>query len=232
MNIYVLIDRSGSMASLWSEAIGSVNAYASKVADARKYVAVFDNTSYDVLRDLNADKWVDIQTNEAHPRGMTPLYDATGKILDKVFSDKPEKAVIVIMTDGEENCSTEYSQTAIKARLADAEKLGWQVVFLGANFDKVAQESAKVGVRTNRSVNMTKGLLGSGMEMLAEKTMVYAATQDVSAYASTMDFTEEEMNRLSGKIVEVQTPNTSVKLTEDGTITVKKRSKSKKKPTP
>lgn len=202
MNIYLLLDRSGSMATLWKEAIGSINTYAEKVKDAnpRFYLAAFNNTSYDVLRDFK-DVWKPLTGKESEPSGFTPLYDATGRMLDRVIADKPEQAVVVIMTDGEENRSVEYTNAAIKARLSEIEKMEIPVVFLGANFDRVYDQGQAMNINRANTVNMTKSSLGAGMDMLAARTVAYAsarvAGQNYSTASVLMNFSVAEQEALA-----------------------------------
>ena len=109
---YILLDRTGSMSSMWAEALSSVNAYAAGLAsleggpavDADVTLAVFDaqeGLQFDVIRDnVDATKWRNVTDADASPRGMTPLYDAIGRIVSVAETDRPDKAVLVIMTDG------------------------------------------------------------------------------------------------------------------------------------
>ena len=71
----MLLDRSGSMTSLWDEAIGSINGYVSALEDpdTQVYLAVFDSLSYDVLRECKAMDWDAVLPSEVAPRGSTPL---------------------------------------------------------------------------------------------------------------------------------------------------------------
>ena len=124
---YILLDRTGSMEPIWSEALSSVNAYADGLAtldggprvDADITLAAFDaqdGLQFDVLRSgVDAERWRKVANDEINPRGMTPLYDAIGRIVTLAEKDRPEKAVIVIMTDGEENSSTEMTKKSAKA---------------------------------------------------------------------------------------------------------------------
>ncbi|NBR25044.1 MAG: VWA domain-containing protein, partial [Micrococcales bacterium] len=54
MNVYILLDRSGSMGTLWNEALGSINAYVAKLKKKDMvYLAAFDD-SYEILRECPA----------------------------------------------------------------------------------------------------------------------------------------------------------------------------------
>ncbi len=183
---YILLDRTGSMEPIWSEALSSVNAYADGLAaldggprvNADITLAVFDaqdGLQFDVLRkDVDPNNWNDVTSGEVNPRGMTPLYDAIGQIVSLAEKDKPEKAIIVIMTDGEENSSREMTKTAAKAALDRARAKGWEVVFLGAEFSNF-DDAEGVGQTSSRNMAVSKDQLSDSMNRLAQKSKSYAA---------------------------------------------------------
>lgn len=183
---YILLDRTGSMEPMWSEALSSVNAYADGLAaldggprvDADITLAVFDaqdGLQFDVLRkDVDAEDWNNVTSREVSPRGMTPLYDAIGRIVSLAEKDKPEKAIIVIMTDGEENSSKEMTKTSAKAALDRVRAKGWEVVFLGAEFSNF-DDAEGVGQTASRNMAVSKDQLSDSMNRLAQKSKNYAA---------------------------------------------------------
>lgn len=176
MHAYILLDRTGSMASLWDEALGSVNAYVSDLGDAHVTLALFDahdGLQFDVLRaGVPAATWKPVTNDDATPRGMTPLFDAIGRIITLAEKDDPEKAVLVIMTDGEENSSREVKKDDVKAALERIEKRGWQVVFLGADFAKFSDADA-VGLASGKVMAMSVGSMESSMRIMAKKSRAY-----------------------------------------------------------
>ena len=52
---------------------------------------------------------------------------------------------------------------------------GWEVVFLGANFDNVS-DAAAVGVAGAQQMAMASGTIGASMERMAMKSRAYAAS--------------------------------------------------------
>lgn len=178
MHAYILLDRTGSMQSIWSEALGSVNAYVKGLATGDAYVtlAVFDaheGLQFDVLRaGVPVQTWKDVTDADATPRGMTPLYDAIGRMIARAESEAPEKAILVIMTDGEENASREMKKEDVKAAIDRVEKRGWQVVFLGAEFAKFNDADA-VGVARGQQMAMAAGQMDVSMMRLASKSRRY-----------------------------------------------------------
>lgn len=187
MNIYILLDRSGSMGSLWDEAINSINAYVANLGKRGKvHFAVFDNVGYDVVRDCKIKDWTDVTQEEVSPRGGTPLYDACARIMSKAEEDKAKKTMLVVMTDGWENASQEVTQQQIKDRVKSWEDKKWEVVFLGANFDSVETVSGSVGVALNKTMNYGKGNFVRGMNSLAASTMAYATAGSAVNFDPTL----------------------------------------------
>lgn len=208
---YILLDRTGSMEPIWSEALSSVNAYADGLAtldggprvDADITLAVFDaqdGFQFDVLRDnVDAGGWVKVTSDEVNPRGMTPLYDAIGRIVSLAEKDRPEKAVIVIMTDGEENSSEEMTKATTKAALDRVRKKGWEVVFLGAEFSNF-DDAEGVGQTTSRNMAVSKEQLSDSMRRLSQKSKDYA-----SGAAPSVEWNAED--RAAAKEEEVKQRN-------------------------
>ena len=204
---YILLDRTGSMSNIWDEALGSVNAYAEAVgkvedgeADDLKTsvtLAVFDHQEsfqYNVLRkDVQPDAWSNVTNDEVTPRGMTPLFDAINRTITMAEADNPEKAVIVIMTDGHENSSREVTREGAKAALDRAEARGWEVVFLGAEFASFGDADA-VGVSASKQMAVSAGTLSVTQERLARKARDYGKgeAEDIEFNAEDRVIAEEE----------------------------------------
>jgi uncharacterized protein with von Willebrand factor type A (vWA) domain len=203
MHAYILLDRSGSMASLWTEALSSVNAYVKDLGDAHVTLALFDHHAgphFDVIRaGVPAARWTPVSDRDATPRGGTPLYDAIGRILTLAERDDEEKAVLVIMTDGEENQSHEMSKDDVKASIARAEKRGWEVVFLGANFADFSDADA-VGLASLKVMAMEPASMLLTMQHLARKSRAYFDADEEITFdaADRAAAGEEEVKKRKG----------------------------------
>lgn len=214
MKVYMLLDRSGSMASRWQQAIGSINEYVSGLPkDSSVYLATFDTNynndlGYDVIRETMAGDWRKINAEEVYPRGGTPLNDAAGKLLNKLFLDDPRKAIVVVMTDGEENSSREYTTAAIKAKFDMAKERGYEVVFLGADFKEVEKQAWNYGIASNRVMNTTAQNMGSTMRGFAVSSASYSM-QDAQGGAATMDCYFSEENKLAAETTGIDLTKTA-----------------------
>ncbi len=170
-----IIDRSGSMTGLESDTIGGFNSTISKQkkeeGEATITTILFDNR-YEVLHDrFDISQVGEMTEKEYFTRGSTALLDAMGSAIQKTVNvqrhlpeeDRAEKVVFVVITDGYENSSCEYSYKDIK-RMVEKEqkKYGWEFLFLGANIDAIA-EGGKLGIRANRTVNYMHDDIGTAM---------------------------------------------------------------------
>lgn len=100
------------------------------------YEMVHNGVDIQTVPELNKDTFV--------PKGMTAMYDAIGITIDNVSKrinetkaeDRPDKVVILIMTDGEENSSKEYNQKTVFESIQKYKTENkWAFIFIGANID-------------------------------------------------------------------------------------------------
>lgn len=188
---YILLDRTGSMSSIWDEALTSVNTYAKDVSTPEEgevddlktsvTLAVFDaqdGLQFDVLRsNVGKGDWTEVTNDEASPRGMTPLFDAIGQIVSLAEKDAPEKAVIVVMTDGRENSSRELTKEGAKAALDRVRQKGWEVVFLGAEFASFDDAEA-LGNAGSKNMAVSADRMQQTMSGLAKKSRSYGKGEE------------------------------------------------------
>ncbi|MCL4855279.1 MAG: hypothetical protein KJZ78_28285 [Bryobacteraceae bacterium] len=102
---------------------------------------------------------------ELVPRGMTALLDAVGRAINETGerlsklpeADRPGLVVFVVMTDGEENSSKEFTKPQIKKMIEEqTTRYQWQFTFLGADQDAFA-EAADMGIAADGAANFAKG---------------------------------------------------------------------------
>lgn len=160
-----ILDRSGSMAGLESDAISSFNSMLQKQqqepGEAIVTTALF-NDEYELLHDRSDLKDIrSLTAREYYARGNTALLDAIGKTIRKIAAahrqtDGDEiaaKVIVVIITDGKENASLEYSSHIIKTMVEEQKRLyGWEFIFLGANLDAIAA-AARIGISADHAAD-------------------------------------------------------------------------------
>lgn len=190
MNVYMLLDRSGSMNDngLIKEAIGSINAYAERLPHNTKIrLAIFDMANnefdYQVIRNCKTDDWKNINLEEVTPRGTTPLYDASARMMQTALDDNPDRAIFVVMTDGIENASQKYNKHEVKTLVEKFKSKAWEVIFLGANFDKVGDVAKDYGLGADKWLNSTQRNLRETMFSLAQSSADYATRGIVMGFS-------------------------------------------------
>ena len=103
---------------------------------------------------------------ELEPRNATALLDAVGRAINETGSrlakmpehDRPGLVVFVVMTDGHENSSVEFSKTRIKSMIDHQQtKYSWQFIFLGADQDSWAV-SRQLGIRRGTVVDWDRSV--------------------------------------------------------------------------
>lgn len=173
-HISMVLDRSGSMQSIAADTIGGFNKFLheQKLVPGQCTVALvqFDSQSIDTLyHGVPIAAVADLTSRSFVPRGGTPLFDAigqtinaTGKFLkDKPDNERPAKVVFVIITDGEENASREFTREKVFEMIRhqrDAYK--WEFVFLGANQDAMAVGQS-IGVAAANNITFAANSVGT-----------------------------------------------------------------------
>ncbi|WP_082909063.1 vWA domain-containing protein [Mycolicibacterium iranicum] len=94
------------------------------------------------------------------PRGMTALLDSTGRFITEVGEllsalpedDRPGQVICMIMTDGMENSSTEWTWESVRDLISrQRDQWNWRFIFLGSNIDAV-EIGTKMGVAAEDSI--------------------------------------------------------------------------------
>lgn len=160
--IISILDRSGSMSSIWLEATNGLQTFltdqASVPGEARASLIVFDNIVDIVYAGKNlADGVPTFYKGNYGPRGMTAMRDAIGVTLERegerIAAERwADKVIVCILTDGGENASRRYSVSKIKEMVGHAQAHGWEFIFLAANQDAVVA-GAQYGFKAERSIN-------------------------------------------------------------------------------
>jgi hypothetical protein len=147
-DIWFLLDRSGSMSAIAEHVVAGFDRFfgeqRTQAGTATVTLVQFDGEDpHDVLVDAQPIDSVGSIRGRFEPRGVTPLYDAIGRLLDRAERHvrggaDPADQLVVIFTDGLENASSDWTRERIDARIASLRSAGWTFVFLGANQDSYA----------------------------------------------------------------------------------------------
>ncbi|MBF1714030.1 MAG: VWA domain-containing protein, partial [Selenomonas sp.] len=182
IELVMILDKSGSMHGLEADTIGGFNAMIEKEKklgiDVRVTTVLF-NDKMDRLYEHREIRNVRPLTERTYETGgTTALLDAVGDtILHMEQSGTADrqgtKVIVVIITDGMENASTEFTKAKVKELISDKqEKAGWDFIYLGANID-AAEEADAIGVRKANAVTYKN--TSSGVRANYDAVGVYVA---------------------------------------------------------
>lgn len=153
----IIVDESGSMSLIekqalmgLNETLDTVKRMQKKEPDAQQRVTLLtfssDSTHY-VFDNTPASRTHTISPRDYQPSGCTPLYDAIGRGVSKVNAQTgaDDVVLVTIITDGEENSSTEYDLRMVKRLIEKMKTQKWTFTFIGTdNLDvkRMAHEMA------------------------------------------------------------------------------------------
>lgn len=211
--IAVVLDESGSMNVCRDTTIAGFNEFVQGQRDAanagKGYLTLnkFEGGKVKtVFTDRPLTEVPKLDHGSYTPAGGTNLLDAIGKTIEQVNEslDKLKKkdrpgVIVLIMTDGEENCSTRYSNDMVKAMVGAAEKADWSFVFLGANIDAFSV-GATFGMSALNSVNystanMTATMAATSTMTTNMRSAKMAGLDTQAVYAST-SMSQEDRERI------------------------------------
>lgn len=201
--VHLLLDQSGSMGGVQQATIDGVNEYINTLKeDGGKYkvsLTAFD-TGMDGIRlekiwnNVYIDDVPALTADEYQPSGGTPLQDAFCMTLKDMADRKDEKYLFVVLTDGMENSSKEYTAQDMKKLKEKLEaKDNWTFVYLGANQDAFAT-SATYGFSLNNTSNFNATQKGTGAAFatLSVATRSYSAAPSMN---TTQFYTGEQQKK-------------------------------------
>lgn len=201
-----ILDRSGSMSGLEDDTIGGFNSMLEKqkneTGEAKVTTVLFDN-NLEILHDrLDIKNIKPITRKEYFVGGTTALLDALGNtmnkigksIFDTIEEERPDKVLFVIITDGMENSSHEFSHKKIKQMIEHQKiKYSWDFIFLGANIDAV-ETAESFGIDEDRAVNFLCDSVGTELNYKVVSEAVSSFRQGKKVDASWKKEIEKDYN--------------------------------------
>ena len=154
----LVVDESGSMSIIKRHALLGINETLTTIQkmqethknlEQRVTLITFDSTHtnvfYDNVRASNANP---LKAKDYNPCGATPLYDAIGMGIAKInaLTTEDDSVLVTIITDGEENCSEEYSLKMIKNLIEKLKKQNWTFTFIGTDDLDVENIALDMGI--------------------------------------------------------------------------------------
>lgn len=204
-DITIILDRSGSMQSVRTDTIGGFNSFLAEQKKVDKPANIslvqFDDVYEVVYSDKDIKTADDLTDATFQPRGSTALYDAIGRTVNAIGkrlsdtseTDRPENVLVVIMTDGHENASKEFTSATVSQMIQhQQDAYQWQFVFVGANQDAVLSARA-LGINVNNAMSYAANAVGTQEVMRSMSANV--ASYRTSKVASDLAFSDDDRKK-------------------------------------
>jgi len=195
------------MSSIQQAAIEGFNTFLKeqKEEEGEAYISIhlFDNEFSTLQERTEIENAEELTEATFVPRGMTALHDAVCKTINEVNGahaalteeERPEKVLFIILTDGYENSSREYTLENLQTLIKRQTDRGWAFVYLAANQDAV-ETARSMNISTSNAVNFSASNVSSkaAYDTLSVKAKMFrsASLADSTIMAQAMYSADEQ----------------------------------------
>jgi uncharacterized protein YegL len=195
-HIVLVLDESGSMLNLTNDTIGGVNGMLEEQAAQPGELTTAMYTFNHKVKEVK--DFTKLSNENYRPAGSTALLDAVctaiknegRRLATKCEDERPDRVVIVIVTDGEENSSTEFKLSDVKDQIElQKTTYQWEFVFLGANINAF-QEGNKYGIANHSTYQFTPNANSVNIMYKSLSSSMSSYRSGVTASVNMMETTE------------------------------------------
>lgn len=156
----IIADESGSMSVIRDTTLAGLNETITTcqkmqekfpTMEQRITLITFDSNHTKVIFDnIPALEAKPLSRKDYVPGAATPLYDAIGQAITKTYAqtEKTDNVLVTILTDGEENSSTEFDLKMVKRLIDKQKELGWTFTFIGTDDLDVEGMAHEMGIKS------------------------------------------------------------------------------------
>ena len=196
VDLFVLLDESGSMDPRRNSVVGGFNEFIQKQRRLNPHgchvsLFTFNEEVREVYFRRPLDQVPQLTVDDYRPDCMTALRDAMGHVLERIEQEREETSTVllIVMTDGEENASTTISPLQLKRKLED---FRGEVTYMGSNQDAILNGRG-FGAAAEASLNYRDENLLDAMDSLGN-----AIGRVRRGESQTIRYTRRERERSSG----------------------------------
>ena len=172
---HIIVDKSGSMCDCIDQTINGFNEQINKIKELEiefpEQLMTIGLTTFNTDVEHNyfmqpVETAYKMNNENYIPNGSTAMLDAMGHTMRKLSglqessnAEMPTTVVMIILTDGYENASREYTLKNVKQMIETREAMGtWTFSFLGATLDAV-DVAEKMSIRRENSIAFSKAAM-------------------------------------------------------------------------
>lgn len=202
LHICFVLDESGSMFGSVGDVLGGFNKLIEEqrnVKDGECVVSLY-RFATEVKKDYIGVPVKEVPELVYTPSGLTAMNDGIGTAIDEIGkwlnamdeSEKPSKNLIVIMTDGAENHSREYSFQRVREMIKhQEEKYSWSFIYMGTDISSFG-DVENLGI-TLRSASGRDNVMSNYTHINTYATAYRCATTEAARCDSLNSLNEELM---------------------------------------
>jgi uncharacterized protein with von Willebrand factor type A (vWA) domain len=186
-HIYFLLDSSGSMSTMKEKIICSMNEFLiQQCENSNCFVSLYTfSENLELISNKIHIQKVSYMTEDNYiTKGSTALYDAIGNLLQNITLTC-EKNVVIILTDGEENSSMEFTRSEVQ-KLIESFKDKIKFIFIGSNQDAIFNGKL-LGIQRESSLTFSDDRIDNAIRSSGEAVLRYSQN-----YTEEIEFTDVE----------------------------------------
>ena len=195
VHVCFIIDESGSMFTSVNDVKGGIKSVINEqkqVKDGKCSISLY-RFGTEVTKDFIGKDINDVGDIKYVPQGLTAMNDGIGMAIDSIGkwlsdmdeSERPYKNMIIIMTDGQENNSKEYTLKQIKEKIKEqTEKYSWEFVYMGADITST-KDADELGIK--RRAYFDRKNINETYSAVNELTRGYRLAKSSAEACATMD---------------------------------------------
>jgi Mg-chelatase subunit ChlD len=177
--VTLILDETGSMQECKGAAIAGFNQYVAalrqEAAETLVTLTLFNSRKTEVrYQAVPVARVHELDVETYRPRDTTPLYDAIGRTLTAARLQVPAESrrLCVILTDGEENASRNYTRAQVFDMIKAYEDEGWMFLYLGADHD-VWAAGEDLGIGGDNLISFCRANINHTFDQLSQATADY-----------------------------------------------------------
>lgn len=164
LDVVFILDKSGSMSGSEDSTISSFNEYLEKEKNSGYNTFIttvlFSDNSHYLHKRENICNIQKITKEDYIVSGCTALFDALGHAINYIDSIKTDKVLFIIITDGYENASREFTKEKIRKMITSHSN--FEFIYIGADIDSYTAGS-NIGIRKDNIANYQKNKKGTSL---------------------------------------------------------------------
>ena len=192
-------DRSGSMQHVWEETLSGFQSYIRNLKSDPEGDYLFSLTTFDTVADQPyvAERLASVDEDiltAYGPRGSTALYDALGATIRETEKSESlvSKILVVIVTDGYENSSREWSKEKIRSLVNEkSQKANWTFVYLGTQ-PETWEDAGAINMSMGNTMSYNPRSSKAAYSAMAGATRSWRSSPQEKTANFSMDYLSEE----------------------------------------